>query len=384
MIYFVFIVVILLILTYLTLRIHRERNLSSKTREGLSPNYQKYNTNLTTIADDPTGTPLEFKPDEKYYNHQQLYYIFLIQLFQSLSAGKHVFEMDLIKDHAKDTLDQYTKEHINYLAIPILEKIKSVAPMSDFYFVGAESLKVYQVKNSPLRVNKLDCFVYDRTQWVQLRLILEIVELPKKQEAKKGEQTCAACTTPEFPTYDIGYPAMNQLIPLPTQVIVTGMDVLSDKGINYPTPNPYEKIWLNSVEIVNSNLTLNAFETFKGKQLPGANAIPYDYTLWKGPNNAYLEPASIRNKWPTLKSQPKNLKAWPCTPMPEYWNMFGVYPKVKPTKNCPGIRSSLTQQPLTTSYDPSMFNNPRGDNSYDWLFRLSRSIPGMPFANASQ
>ena len=118
--------------------------------------------------------------------------------------------------------------------------------------------------------------------------------------------------------------------------------------------------------------------------LPGANAIPYDYTLWKGPNNAYLEPASIRNKWPTLKSQPKNLKAWPCTPMPEYWNMFGVYPNVKPTKNCPGIRSSLTQQPLTASYDPSMFNNPRGDNSYDWLFRLSRSIPGMPFGSANQ
>ena len=383
MIYFVFVVVFLLILTYWTLKIHK-RNKEELTSQGLSPNYEKYNTNLTTIANDPTGDPLDFDPKKKYYNHTQLYYAFLVQLFQTLSANKQTYDTVLVEDHPKDTLDQYTKERINYLVIPVLEKVKSVAPMSDLYLVGAESFTVHQVKDSPVRINKIDCFVYDRMQWVQLRLLLEIAEIPQPSRKKQGEKTCGACTTPDFPTYPIGYPAMNQLIPLPTQVIVTGKDVLSGKGIDYPTPPLYEKIWINNVQIVNSNLVLNAFEPFKGPQLPGENKIPYDYTVWKGGNNPYLQPARIRNKWPTLNSQPKNLKAWPCTPVPEYWNLYGITPEVHPTKNCPGVRSSLTEQPLTASYDPSMFNNPRNDNSYDWLFRLSKSIPGMPFANPSQ
>ena len=285
---------------------------------------------------------------KKYNNYNQAYYLFLLDLFNALSSNKKNFKKDLVEDYPKNTLDFNVRERLDFLVKPVLKKIKELAPMTDFWNVGYESFKVYNIDDSQVKLNEIDMFLYDRKGWVEVRLLLKLIEIPKATpEFKPTKETCAKYTTPEFPTYFIGYPTKNQMIPLPSQVIITEKMVLSEDGTNYPVPCPYEKLIVDTIEIVNSNLVLNAFEEYHDdKRLPGANPIPYDFTVWKGGIEPYQDPNRVENKWPTILTQPKDLKAWPCTPIPFVWNLYGTSPEVKPTKTCPGIRTALRHQPL--------------------------------------
>ena len=363
---------------------------SYKPPSHIPPNYTKYNTNLTEISTDPSGEPLAFNPKNNF-NYTQLYYAFLVQLFQALSYQKKQYSKTLVKNYPKNTIDDAAKDKLNLLVQPMLERIKQIAPMTDFWLVGYESWRVYQENNGPLKINQIDLFLYDRVGWTEVRLLMEIAELPKnagigkyncRHIADKKLKTCAAETTPDFPRYYIGYPANNQLIPLPTEVIVTEKSILNFKGINYPTPCPFEKIWINWIEIVNSNLTVNAFENFKGPQLKGLYDIKLEHSKWTGGNDPYQEPNRVTNQWPTLDTQPKDIKAWPCTPVPFIWDSNGIRPKVDPTRKCPGIRTSLVQQPLTASLDPSMFQYPRNITQYRWMFDNTRIIPALQYMGA--
>jgi len=383
---FVFIIIILIGIIYQKQKIAEPY----KAPTSIPPNYNKYNTNLTHISNDPTGEPLAFNPKNNF-NYTQLYYAFLVQLFQALSFQRKIYEKTLVKNYPKNTIDTHARDKLDLLIKPLLKRIKQIAPMTDFWLVGYESWRIYQVKNDPIKINQIDCFIYDRIGWTEIRLLLEICELPKKnainstqcrQINNKNLKTCAQETTPQFPRYFVGYPTNDQLIPLPTEVIITEKTVQNLNGVNYPIPCPFEKIWINWIEIVNSNLTLNSFEKFNGKQLSGINKIPFDYSKWDGGNNPYQLPNRATNQWPTIDSQPPNIKAWPCTPVPFVWDSLGNRPIVQPTKRCPGIRTSLTQQPLTTSYDPSMFQYPRNITKYTWMFDNSKIIPALQYMGA--
>lgn len=337
---------------------------------------KKYDTNLTEVSN-------VFNDKQLHYNHTQLYYIFLLQLFNALSVNRVNYDMELVEDYPKNTLDFNVRDRLDAIVKPLLKKIMETVKMVDFYVTGYESLKVYAVKNSNIRINKVDLFVYDRDGWVALRLLLEIAEIPKVLPPKGKLMTCAEYTTPEFPTYFIGYPAKNQFIPLPSQVVVSGRQVLNigeEGGVDYPMPVPFERAWINSVEIINSNLTLGALEKFEGEQLPGMNNIPFDYTnwdKWNDGNTPYIIPARLRNQWPRIKSQPKDRKAWPCMPTNFVWNSMGIEPEAKPTKECPGVRTSLLQQPLTTSKYPDYFDKPRKIGEYSWLFNNIKKEIGL-------
>lgn len=369
-------------------KINRKLTENYKPPTNIPPNYLKYNTNLTHISNDPTGEPLAFKP-ENNFNYTQLYYAFLVQLFQALSHQKQKYDTVLVKNYPKNTIDTNARDKLHILMEPLLKRIKEIAPMTNFWIVGYESWRVYQVKDSPLKINQIDCFIFDRIGLTEVRLLLEICELPKlegvhKYKCRKGSNATnvAKETTPEFPRYYIGYPAFDQLIPLPNEVIVTGNNVENSRGIDYQIPCPFEKIWINWIEIINSSLTLNSLENFKGPQLQGLNKIPFDYTKWEGGNDPYQLPNRVTNQWPTLDTQPKDVKAWPCTPVPFVWDSLGNRPIVNPTRKCPGVRTALTQPPLTTSYDPSMFDYPRKQNQYTWLFNNAKIIPALQYMGA--
>ena len=377
----IFLILLFLIFNYKPLKIDNIENMQDNfigKRDKI--NFLKYNTNLTKVAFDPNGIPLDFMPKDKYYNFTMVYYLFLLQLFQILSINKKEYNKILIKNYPKNTLDFNTLDILNYYIKPLLLKINEVSLISDFRIVNFESYKVYKLEENDFKLHEIDFFVYDKRGEVELRLILELVEVPdEKKKFNPKYETCAQRTTPSIPKYFIGYPAKNQFIPLPSQVIITGKDVLSDVGTDYPIPCPFQKIWINSIQIINSNLALGALENFGVKDLPGANDLPFEYTVWNGGNNPYYFPAKYRNKWPTINTQPKKQKAWPCTPVPFKWNFDGVQPKVHPTKNCPGIRSSLREQKLTASYNPNMFDYPRKQNEYTWLFDNAQNIPSIMY-----
>jgi len=363
-----------------------------KSPTTLPPNYTKYNTELTEIATDPSGEPLAFNPDKNNFNYTQLYYAFLIQLFKTMSANKRDYDKTLVKYYAKNTVDYHAMDALDGFMKPLLKRMQDLSNgRTDFWMVGYESWKIFQVKNSPLKINEIDVFVYDRIGWTEVRLLVQIIELPTKDAIGKYEcrkvddknlKTCAAMTTPQFKTYPIGIPSDDQLIPLPTEVETTGRVVDNHNGVDFPVPCGFEKLWINWVEIVNSNLVLNAFENNEDEQLPGLNRIPFDYTKYTPPNgrqNPYQDYARETNQWPTLGNQPKGIKAWPCTPRPYVWNSQGVQPKVKPTRKCPGVRHDLQQTELTASLDPSMFNYPRAVTDYKWMFDNTTVIPALQY-----
>ena len=328
---------------------------------------------------------LDIQNPKMQKNYTQTYFMFLLQLFAALSSKRKAYNTTLLENHAKNTIDSNAQDKLNILVQPVLSRIKEVAPMTEFWQVGYETWKVYKIDNSPLLLNKIDMFIYDRIGWTELRILLEICELPKGNPTdcrKKGDPSfvsVAEKTTPEFPRYWVGYPAHDQLIPLPDEVIVSEKSVENAKGVNYAIPCPYEKIWINNIEIVNSNLTLDAFENYSGVSLPGINRIPFDYTKYSGDNNPIQFPNRVNNQWITLDTQPKNVNAYPCTPVPFVWDSLGLRPEVHPTRRCPGVRTATTQQPLTTSLDPSMFQYPRNITKYTWMFDNTRIIPALQY-----
>ena len=367
-------------------------NENYKSPTTLPPNYTKYNTGLTEISNDPSGEPLAFDPDKNNFNYTQLYYAFLVQLFKTMSENKKEYDKTLVKYYAKNTVDYHNMDALNALMKPLLKRMAVLSnERTDFWIVGYESWKIYQVNDSPLKINEIDCWVYDRIGLTQLRLLLQLIEMPKPECIGKYEckyvndeklETCAAMTTPEFPKYVIGIPSNDQLIPLPTEVVVSGKDIENYNGVDFPVPCGFEKIWINWVEIINSTLTLNSLEEYKDEQLPGLNKIPFDYTKYTPPDgrqNPYQWPARATNQWPTLDTQPLNIKAYPATPVPFIWDSQGIRPKVNPTRNAPGIRTSLEQEPLTASYNPNMFDVPRKVTQYKWMFENSQVIPALQY-----
>lgn len=356
------------------------------------PNYRKYNTGLTEISNDPSGEPLAFNPNKNNFNYTQLYYAFLIQLFKTMSKDKKEYNKKLVKYYAKNTVDYHAMDALNMLMKPILKKMEKLSNgRCDFWLVGYESWKIYQVDDSALKINEIDCFIYDRIGWTEVRLLIQLAEVPSKNcigkyECRKNDnpnlKTVAELTTPEFPTYPIGIGSNDQLIPLPTQVMISGNEVQTSDGINFPIPCSFEMVWVNWVEIVNSSLVLNAFEEYSDKQLSGLQKIPFDFTKYTPPGgrqNPYQWTAQATNQWPTLDDQPKDEKAWPCKTTPFRWNSLGVQEKVKPTARCPGVRHSLEQEPLTASFYNGYFDIPRKNTDYLWMFDNTAVIPALQY-----
>jgi len=390
-----YMIIILSCLIFLSLLAYLSKttlNEKYKSPTTLPPNYTKYNTGLTEISTDPSGVPLAFDEDKNNFNYTQLYYAFLVQLFKTMSANKKEYPKNLVKYRAKNTVDYHDMDALNLLMKPLLKRMAVLSNFrTDFWITGYESWKVFQVINSPLKINEIDCFVYDRVGLTQIRLLIQLIELPNKDAVNKYEcreikdkklETCAAMTTPEFPKYPIGIPSDDQLIPLPTEVIVSGKDIENHNGVDFPVPCSFEKLWINWVEIVNSSLVLNAFENFNDVQLEGINQIPFDYTKYTPPDgrqNPYQWSAQATNQWPTLNTQPKNLKAYPSTPVPFVWDSQGCRPEVHPTRRTPGIRTGLEQEPLTASYNPGMFDVPRKVTEYKWMFENSAVIPALQY-----
>lgn len=109
--------------------------------------------------------------------------------------------------------------------------------------------------NSRWRVNLM---VEEMILHLSQKLILDftvMVDLPTEKSRQLA--TCAEYTTFPFPRLPLGYPMLDQVVPLPTQVITTGGpgSVLSMRGMDADLPN-FKAIYLNRVWTENSDLAL--------------------------------------------------------------------------------------------------------------------------------
>jgi hypothetical protein len=301
----------------------------------------------------------------------------LIKLLDKMSNKKKYYLNNKCKKtkYIPGTIDKYVREELNNICNII---IKNLNNNKIFNFTKVNYEDIIEIKDKKGNSNYLfGLFLQENNFLFNIEVKIDVIKfINKKEIIKRNILTCTELTTPEFPNYEIGIPSLDQLIPLPTEVITTSCDVLNKRGISYKKPSKIKYLYINNINIVNSTLVLNPYKKCINNNYNSSKdkVLPFSYI--NNYNNPIIEESIKRNKWPLLKSQPKNKKAWPCKLFSQDWNDEGIYvPQVKPTKLCPGIRSSTKQQPLTGEYWPTLATIPRNTGSNTWLFDLSRGIP---------
>lgn len=193
----------------------------------------------------------------------------------------------------------------------------------DFVFIQIinATSAVDKMGNSRWRV---DLMVEEQTLHFSQRLMLDFtvtVDLPT--DKSKEIATCAKYTTFPFPRYPFGYPMLDQLIPLPTQVISTGPgEVLSSFGIDADYPR-FKAIHLNRVWLENSDLALGTElpSTLNCSVAPGLN----DSTI---PSSMYPKKRLVRSdvKFPE-KDYADNLEKTGEAVNTDIYNDYALKPK---------------------------------------------------------
>jgi hypothetical protein len=203
-------------------------------------------------------------------------------------------------------MNLYTKMAIAELNARAVQYAKNIAKVCPYSPTGEPRtlrpffFKFIQVINATSSVDKhgnsrwrVDVMIEEMSLHLSLRLMLDFtIHVYPPAPGVKGDNiaTCAEYTTFPFPRYFQGYPALQgaQMIPLPSQVIVSSREVLSQGGQDSNWPR-FKNLFLNRVWMENSDLAL-------GTELPSTldchtAAAVNDTTL---PSSAYPKRRLLR------------------------------------------------------------------------------------------
>jgi hypothetical protein len=221
-----------------------------------------------------------------------------------------------------------------------------------------------------------DVLVQENSKMFQLKLRFDVYVI-LEENMKNNILTCAQETTPEFPTYPVGIPSEDQLIPLATEVSITSKQVYSLSGINVLKPQEVRELFINHVGIFNSDLVLDP--ELPTRNYGGVTDGTLENKKIEIPNYTPVQEQGITyNKWITLKEQPKWLHPYPCAAPKLDWNDLGIYPEVKPKYPCVGVRASPFPEPVQAEYYPTLATLPKWSGENAWLFDLATGIPSFP------
>jgi len=301
----------------------------------------------------------------------------LYNLLNKYSANKQInLKSKDKKSFISSTMPMDTKLEITMIVNKILKRINK---NSMFNFVLIEIVDVDVIKKNKKRQYITNFLITDSKNYFNLRLYLNVI-VYLKGNFKERSKKCLSYTTPPFPTYPIGIPSKDQLIPIPTDVIETQRNHLSNKCIYEIKSEDISYLYINKINILNNTDVVDYYEINKYKNIGGITDIKLEYNdLQNKNNNPFIESSSIRNKWPILKDEPVNQGQWPCQPNPIYWNTLGVSPTpVISTEECPGERYSTEAMPLQAQYWPTFGTLPRAKGQYTWFFNKNREIPNFP------
>lgn len=326
------------------------------------------------------------QPNLRIENKTQYFYINLLKNL-NLNQNKKAIKLKSpckVKKYIYSTTDETLKQTVDNINDFIVENLNK-GHQYNFKRTNYGNITIQKDKKGIINYI-YDVFLQDLKNILMIQLKVNVIVFPDLKIKKYfGDdiKTCTEITTSAFPFYDIGIPSKDQYIPLPTQVIPTANDVLSNKGVKFPQAMKPKYLYVNSLKILNSTLVVNPNMKCLSDDVDGKECKSPEFSWVMDDNNPFIEKAEKRNKWPTLKSQPKNQGQWPCTPVNQKWNTDGVYiPKPEPSKLCPGIRWSTKDMALQAQYWPTLATVPRNSGENAWLFELSRGIPDFPSGRA--
>ncbi len=292
------------------------------------------------------------------------------------------------RDRLRMDLDQITKQ-----ILPILN-----SKTYDFASTNYGDVKVWTDKDNNEEI-KYELFLWDKKNYFEIKLWVHVIKFVSKDNASKYGVRKSPYL---FPTYFIGYPAFDQMIPPPDQVITTANLSNYPEGICTNDPLPIQFLYINRVEIQNSTLVVNynknkypypMIKVTENGELSGINDMTQDYMKVIGDDNPIFDKAREYNKWPKLDEEPSWEGQYPCKEPPiNKWNDEGIYyyeegqgalPKGVCKSFCPGTRWSSMQEPLQPNFWIANFQSqPCGENY--WLFDLARGLPGVFFGGGKR
>lgn len=180
---------------------------------------------------------------------------------------------------------------------------------------------------------KYELFLWDKKNFFEIKLWVNIIKFVEENQAEKyGVRNSPYL----FPDFNIGLPFKDQIIPLPTEVIITGH---FDTGISTIRPNEPSKIkylYINYIEVQNSTLIVDYHKnkypynklTVDENNFSGITDSSLEYVNIKNRSvsDPYVEEGRKYNKWPTLDGEPKWKAQYPAKfPPVKKWNTDGVY-----------------------------------------------------------
>lgn len=241
---------------------------------------------------------------------------------------------------------------------------------------------------------KYELFLWDKKNYFQVKLKVHILKFIEKDEIKKYGIRDKHYI---FNYYNIGFPHLDQLIPLPEEISVSGRFDLGTTTVHPNNPSKIRLLYINSIEVQNSTLIVdydkdkypfNKLEVGE-KGFSGVNDGSLEYTgLSKNAtrNDPYVEFGREYNKWPTLYQEPDYIAQYPAKNPPKHWDDSGIYyygendasalDKSKCLNTETGVAWSAEKMPLQPQYWPTLATLPRNCGTYNDLFDLSKGPVG--------
>ena len=258
---------------------------------------------------------------------------------------------------------------------------------------------------------KYELFLWDKKNYFEVKLWVYIIKFIEEDEMNKYGIKDKNYI---FQDFNIGYPFKDQIIPLPTDIIISANMDTSLSSIKPNIPSKIKYLYLNQLEVQNSTLIIDyhkdkyPFDKLEVNEtgFSGVNDMSLEYVNIKNvDNNTYLENGRTYNKWPTLDEEPKWKGQYPSKDPPKHWDVDGIYyygekdsSEIAYTdgdnlpysdkKLCdvyePGTRWSKDKEPLQPYYWPTHATIPRNCGEYYSLFDLSNGANGTFFGGGKK
>ena len=308
-----------------------------------------------------------------YLNETERRDISLEKVLEKLSSEPKIHLNNCETSHFTiATIDVAKKRDLDAIVNLILDRLNSI---SKFHFIKTEYVGITMFKSVDGRIRYvIDCYAQDLTQGYSTydqRFLIDVVIFPDLRVNNIESNS-------QLPSYALSYPEEDQIIPLPMDVITTANEVLSHRGVKVHESQTFSMLYVNEVRILNSNLVLSYKDANKMACLGGVTDNSLEFTGYCGNNDPKQLKSKEYNKWITLDSQPKKQGQWPCTLVPSFcWDDLGLYPEVKQTPTCPGLRSSTRPEELQADYWMATLDTPYFHGPNFWLFDPASGTPSF-------
>ena len=253
---FIIIYTILIILflylfySYYTLNLFSEKNikLNKENKENFNPN-----KNTPDFVKNYLNKKVSEMPNYRVENINQFNFNRLYNKLQLINNEKidlngalnyELFTQSTTDDRLRIDLDQITK----YVLL-ILNEDKYYNFSKTNY--GNVEIWTDEKNNSKY---KYELFLWDKKNYFEIKLVIHIIKFAKKDNSY---QFGIKDRTYIFPSYLIGFPSKDQLIPLPIQVNDISNSVNGTSTISPNNPLEIKYLYLNQIEIQNSTLIVN-------------------------------------------------------------------------------------------------------------------------------